>query len=327
MRISWRALTLVVVAVGFIAACGNDNPPPPPPAVPVGAQPGQPAVPAVPAQPAQGMASNFGTVTLAPGFTPDPHVAEGTSGGAIQATTLNPSCQGWVSQTPDHILVASGAFANLRLLVNGADQDLTLVVQRPDGSFACNDDAEGVHPIVQGNFAPGNYKIWVGSYEQGVQARYKLGITELTSTTAAQLGGGAAAGGTSNFGTVSLSPGFMPDPTVVQGTSGGAIQAATWSPNCRGWVSPTPDHLLAAAGNFDLLRVLVRSSSDTTLVVQKPDGQYLCDDDTEGRNPVIAGQFAAGTYKIWVGSYRQGQNSAYHVGFSELSSTRTRNIR
>ncbi|MCB9630810.1 MAG: hypothetical protein H6721_01455 [Sandaracinus sp.] len=90
--------------------------------------------------------SNFGTIALNPGFVPDPHTARGTSGGAIDANTLNPTCRGWISQQPDHLFVAQGAFSNLRFLVNGAGQDTTLVVQRPDGSYMCNDDTEGRDP-------------------------------------------------------------------------------------------------------------------------------------------------------------------------------------
>ena len=328
---------LISIALAGLVACGNQEAPPPPPPTATGVQPvipgqpGQPGQPIVPTNPG-GLQSNFGTVTLNPGFVPDPHVVQGTSGGSIDATTLNAACRGWVSQTPDHIFMAGGPFGNLRFLVNGGPQDLTLVVQKPDGSYACNDDAEGRNPIVQGTFAAGPHKLWVGSYNQGVNAQYNLGITELASTTAAQLGGGGGGGGgggsmASNFGTVSLTPGFVPDPHVVSGTSGGAIQASTWQAGCTGWVSQTPDHILDAQGNFGLMRVLVRSGSDTTLVVQKPDGSYLCNDDTEGRNPVIAGSFPPGPYKVWVGSYRQGQNASYQVGFSELAGTRSRDLR
>lgn len=323
---------MVVTMALTLAACGQDEAPPPPPPPTLTPSPTTPTAPTQPGQPAQpgNMESNFGTITLNPGFMPDPHVVQGTSGGAVSATTLNVACRGWISQTPDHIFVAGGAFSNLRFLVNGGSADLTLVIQKPDGSYACNDDAEGRNPIVQGNFGAGPHKIWVGSFDQGVNAQYNLGITELSSTTAAQIGapgGGSAGNLASNFGTVSLSPGFVPDPHVVNGTSGGAIQASTWQAGCTGWVSQTPDHILDAQGNFDLLRVLVRSSSDTTLVIQKPDGSYLCNDDTEGRNPVIAGSFPPGAYKIWVGSYRQNQTASYRLGFSQLASTRTRELR
>ena len=325
--------SISIALLGAVACSDEEAPPPPPPPSATGAGAGagtQPVQPTQPGQPTQagGQESNFGTISLEPGFVPDPHIVSGTSGGSIQAQTLNSTCRGWVSQTPDHIFQGGGSFDNLRFIVNGGANDLTLVVQKPDGTFACNDDADGRNPIVQGNFGQGPHKIWIGSYNQGVNAQYNLGISELASTTATQVGAPGGGGElASNFGTVSLEPGFVPDPHVVEGTSGGAIQATTWETGCTGWVSQTPDHILNAQGNFDLMRVLVRSSQDTTLVVQKPDGTYLCNDDTEGRNPVIAGSFAPGNYKVWVGSYRQGQNASYKLGFSELASTRTRELR
>ena len=180
---------LIIALMAFAIACGNrDQPPAPTPAPAVAVPPAAPAVPPpAPVPPAANLQSNFGTITLATGFTPDPHVAQGTSGGAINASTWNPTCSGWVSQTPDHIFVSSTAFANLRFIINST-QDTTLVLQKPDGTYLCADDTEGLNPIVQGAFPAGTYKVWIGSYEQGASAAYRLGVTELTSTTAASLG-------------------------------------------------------------------------------------------------------------------------------------------
>jgi len=130
--------------------------------------------------------SNFGTVSLNPGFVPDPHVVTGTSGGGTDASTLNNACAGWVSGTPDHLFVSGGNFTALRLLAHATD-DITLVVQKPDGTYVCNDDTEGLDPIVAAPFPPGTYKIWVGSYQQGTNTQYRLGFTELGGTTAASL--------------------------------------------------------------------------------------------------------------------------------------------
>ena len=125
--------------------------------------------------------------------------------------------------------------------------------------------------------------------------------------------------GDSNFGTVSLNPGFIPDPHTATGTSGGATDATSLGGGCVGYIAGTPDHLFNATGAFSTLRVMAHSTADITLVIQKPDGTYLCDDDTDGTNPVVEGSFAPGTYKVWIGSYEQGTNSPYTLGFSELA--------
>jgi len=129
------------------------------------------------------------------------------------------------------------------------------------------------------------------------------------------------AGGTdSNFGTVALATGFMPDPTIVQGRSGGARDASQISPGCNGWVDANkPDHIFNATTAYTNLRVLGHSTQDITLVMQKPDGTYVCNDDSEGTDPILVpGAMVPGAYKIWVGSYQQGAYADYHLGFTEI---------
>lgn len=136
----------------------------------------------------------------------------------------------------------------------------------------------------------------------------------------------------SNFGTISLSTGFMPDPKVAQGRSGGARDAATISPGCAGWIDAAkPDHIFIAQTPFGAnFRILAHStaqpSQDITLVIQKPDGTFMCNDDAAppATDPVLAGNsLLPGVYKIWVGSYQQGQFADYRIALTELSSVTT----
>lgn len=281
--------------------------------------------------------SNFGTVALRPGFVPDPHVVQGRSGGGQNASGIDAACRGWITSTPDHLFVAQDHFQSLRLVASSSD-DITLVVLRPDGQYMCNDDAEGRNPMIGGSFPAGTYAVWVGSYQQGVVAPYRIGFSELNSVTPSTLGsaGGGQAQATpvattgsgmqSNFGTVSLRAGFTPDPFVSQGTSGGSVEARQMSTMCRGWVSARPDHVFVAQSSFDNLKIMVRSDADTTLVIQDANGRWFCDDDTEGRNPVVGGRFAPGAYRVWVGSYRQGEMARYSIGFTELSNVGTMSL-
>ena len=133
-----------------------------------------------------GTESNFGTITLASGFGPAPQMASGNSGGAVNISALASECAGWVSAQPDHMLVAESDFTTLRILVK-SDEDTTLVVRKPDGTYACNDDAEELNPIVEGAFPAGTYRVWIGSYEQGTNSNYKLGVTTDAAMTVANL--------------------------------------------------------------------------------------------------------------------------------------------
>lgn len=122
----------------------------------------------------------------------------------------------------------------------------------------------------------------------------------------------------SNFGTITLAAGFQPDPNVAAGTSGGQRAASTMLQGCQGFISNTPDHILNLRTNFTFIRIFAESAADTTLVIQGPDGRVQCDDDTFQRNPAVQGPQNAGQYRVWVGSYRQGENSAYQLKITEL---------
>jgi len=127
--------------------------------------------------------------------------------------------------------------------------------------------------------------------------------------------------GGSNFGTVALSTGFLPDPHVAAGRSGGQRPAESLiAAGCRGYITSQPDHIFVAQTGFSFLRIMVSSPGDTTLIVQAPNGQVLCDDDGgSGLNPMVQGSFGPGTYYVWVGSYSEGQYHDYRLGFTELS--------
>jgi hypothetical protein len=124
-----------------------------------------------------------------------------------------------------------------------------------------------------------------------------------------------------NFGSVSLNTGFMPDPRMMSGTSGGGMSASAMGGSCRGWITPQPDHYMFLNTPFGWLRVYVQSGGDTTLVIRgpMPSMMTLCNDDRFGVNPAIEGSWAPGQYHIWVGSYSSGQMYPYQIGFTELS--------
>lgn len=127
-----------------------------------------------------------------------------------------------------------------------------------------------------------------------------------------------------NFGTINLSAGFDNDPRVVRVVSGGQTAASSAGSNCAGYVSRAPDvRLNYQAGSGLPLIISAASSDDTTLVVNGPDGRWYCDDDggVNGLNPAVRfNSPGSGRYEIWVGSYRQGQNSETRLHISEVSS-------
>lgn len=262
--------------------------------------------------------ANYGSIKIEAGFTPDPRLLPGTSGGTENAAALAAGCSGWISgELPDHILIAGTPLPKLRVLA-ASNQDVTLVIQRVGGGYACNDDAEGSSPEVKEAFPlAGIYRIWVGSFEKGINSAYQLVLTENPGTTAAGVLAAAAQPRNdipSNFGTIALAPGFAPDPITTAGTAGGTLNANTLSGGCSGWIAAIPDHVLSLAAPIEKLRILAHASSDVTLITQGPDGQYVCTDDAEGTNPILEGAFKPGSYKVWIGAFQQGQTAAYRLG-------------
>ena len=123
----------------------------------------------------------------------------------------------------------------------------------------------------------------------------------------------------SRFGVVPLHAGFSPDPRMVSGTALGEVEAKSMHRKCRGWISQTPDYLLDADTAFFKLHVLGRSSSDVLLVVRKPDGAVLCNDNRNGtKDPMIRSDFPIGTTQVWIGVRERGGTANYRLGFSEV---------
>jgi hypothetical protein len=131
-----------------------------------------------------------------------------------------------------------------------------------------------------------------------------------------------ALGGPPNYGYMPLNQGFMPDPVVAQGQAGGNLNSAQMvNPGCRGWITSTPDHVLQTQTGFQFFRIFVRSNVDTTLIVRRPDGQFMCNDDGgQGLNPMVQNSYwPPGEYQIWVGAYAQRATGAPHqIFFTEL---------
>jgi hypothetical protein len=126
------------------------------------------------------------------------------------------------------------------------------------------------------------------------------------------------------YGAINLTSGFRPDPVVVNVQSGGSNNAAqSIGGSCTGYVASAPDYRVNYTPGSLPLIISVNSSSDTTLVVNAPDGQWYCDDDggNQGMNPAVRfNQPRAGQYDIWVGTYGSASNQASQLNISELYS-------
>ena len=125
-----------------------------------------------------------------------------------------------------------------------------------------------------------------------------------------------------NYGELTLEAGFTPDPRIIPLRAGGDISARRAGSGCNGFITNAPDvRLHYDAGSFPLI-ISVDAGSDTTLVVNGPNGEFYCDDDSgEGTNPSIRlNNPRSGRYEIWVGTYASGSPQPARLHISEVGS-------
>jgi hypothetical protein len=160
-----------------------------------------------------------------------------------------------------------------------------------------------------------------------------LSLTLCTAHASALVAGALAVGSAAQaqpvqsppiFENVRIGPRFSPDPLVIRGISGGSVpvrsiagRAETPTGPCVGFVDEQPDHTLVLTSFFNFLSLQVESPEDTTILIKGPGGSW-CNDDLQGKNPGAAGQWLAGTYGIWIGSYEKNQYHPYVIRLSEV---------
>jgi hypothetical protein len=281
---------------------------------------------------------NYGSVTLATGFNPDPHTINVVAGGNIQASTLGGSCTGTISSSPDYRVTYTAGTTFPLIIRTSSGSDTTLVVNGADGSWYCDDDSAGSSNAQVRFNSPrsGVYDIWVGSYSSGTTPTATLMITELANDTPAPAPQPAPvpapqpapqpmppapqpdASMKATYGEITLSSGFTPDPRRIPLRAGGNIDVSGLGDQCQGSVARAPDFRIEYHAGRQPLIIRTDSTSDTTLVVNDPDGMWQCNDDGAGTDSagnssnaeLLFDKPPSGTYEIWVGTYGGGTAAA-----------------
>jgi len=259
----------------------------------------------------------FLTLDLAAGYPLDPFIVSLNGGGPIAANTLAEECTGYVSERPTITVNWSGEAEFVEAFFY-SDHDPVLVVETPDGSYLCNDDANDqlLDPVVQIDApAAGEYKIWVGSYDEAqlipgvlvltTRPEVNLGTFDLgglvkrpaitenlvesedvdrpsapttTITGTARLTASVAATVTAN----TLSAESLPFTASV--AVSGTIAAFEFPQEddviCNGLLEATPSATFNWEGADASLHIFFESDTDATLYVAGPDGQVFCNDDS-----------------------------------------------
>ncbi len=257
----------------------------------------------------------YGAHSLAPGFSPAPFTLEVVSGGDVdvKSLALADNCLGFAASDPDIVVELASGIDLVTFLVAG-EQDTTLIINLPNGSWSCNDDTNGLNPaLVYHKVTPGPYLIWIGSYAPETFDDATLYISEAGPETLPTTATGPDPARDSTYGEVTLAPLFQPSPFAVQFLGGGRSQAANFiaDPACHGFVSEAPDFSVIISESFADLHFAVYSPAAMNLIINGADGRWHCSDNQPGTNPVIGFDYApAGLYDIWVGSVEENNYAA-----------------
>ena len=124
---------------------------------------------------------------------------------------------------------------------------------------------------------------------------------------------------TAAYGEIELYSGFSGDPYTVSVLAGGSIDASTVDDSCAGTIASAPDFQITYDAGSLPLTIGATSSGDVTLVVNGPDGEWYCDDDSGGSNDaeLTFRRPSSGVYDIWVGSFG-GDSISAELFFTEL---------
>lgn len=271
--------------------------------------------------------ATYGTYNLNSGFTPDPHQINLTAGGPVNMSTATQGqCSGFASAAPDVRLHFQGGNYNEINFSAFSEGDTTLIINDPNGNWYCDDDSGGnLNPLLSFTPMSGQYDIWVGTYDRSLAAA-TLAISELPynpngNVSETSLGGGPDYSLPPTYGHYSLYSGFTPDPYEIPVVAGGEIDIAAYTNNqCVGYVAEAPDvRLDFTEGSYAELIFSVDAYDDTTLIINDPNGNWFCDDDSgvNGMNPALSLTPMSGQYDIWIGTYDNATARA-RLAISEL---------
>lgn len=270
------------------------------------------------------------SLDLQAGFPLDPFFVSVNGGGSVKASTLASNCTGYISQNPIVTVNWKGQADLVRAFVY-SDADSTLVVQTPEGKYACGDDAGAMlldPTLTLSNPSEGRYRVWVGTSAPNqlipsilvlttrsdiTLGTFDLGnlvkrptLPESPNATPEAFSASALGAATSRYagqvGMVTAS-----SPATISIKSEGAVPAfdLKLGTTCNGFVDQQPVYVFNWSGNVSNLTVYFEGARDTSLLVVTPSGQILCNDDSAdgaNANPVIPIPSPTdGRYAVFVG--------------------------
>lgn len=244
------------------------------------------------------------------------------------ATDFGEACVGFVTDEPATEFRIAGALP-MRIEVV-ADVDSVLVIEGPGGPHCKDDDVD--HNAALGRvWEPGDYKVWVGSYQRQEESFfYELNFVHFDpnadpvderaayfaslnkdaprapepSTPLVDAKHNALAlDGDATLGAIYLAPNaaateYELDLEVAERLT----QASNIHADCAGLIDPTtPDQMIVFAGGGPI-NFVVNSEDNTTIVARGPGDKIWCADNVLEQNPALhIADAEEGRYYFWFG--------------------------
>lgn len=275
--------------------------------------------------------ATFANINLRSNFVLDPFIVSVIGGGLLPASDLSADCAGYIPPNPSAALnLEEGDQALLRIFFY-SDDDTVMVVRTPSGEFVCEDDTNYLllDPTIDiADPEAGRYAIWIGTYAQGYLAPGFLAFSHsedvstatLDFSTLVERGPQPAYLDVPEFdaslidlaaepaaGVHAIASGF--GSLEIEAAGGGDISASSIDSLggiCVGFIPSAPVARIQVADDVDHITVFFNSTTDSTLMVFRPDGAYACNDDASGVNLNPSLSFTdvpAGEYLVYVGSF------------------------
>jgi hypothetical protein len=143
---------------------------------------------------------------------------------------------------------------------------------------------------------------------RGITAIVAIAITVVSLAIVATAGSAATAAQqapATAFITINPEAGFPLDPFIISLQAGGPVDASTVAKGCKGFVAKNPAVTVDYKGKAEMLKIFFYSDGDPVLLIQTPDGKFVCNDNT---NPALLDPTVTltkpgqGRYNVWLGS-------------------------
>lgn len=245
-----------------------------------------------------------GMVELAEHPNPPPLIADTV--GTHDANAIGEGCAGYLPDAPLVVLRVTEP-TTVRLWTE-SNADLVMLVRSENGEVRCDDDSGlDYNPEISTQLGPGDHRVWVGTFSEDERVRFSLHVEGgidlddpgLDFEGAPQL--------------ITLHPEQNHWGRTLSGRTIGDIPGARARPGCAGHV-PVQRHVALELDEPRQVRLVARAEVDLVLVLRRPDGSFLCDDDGAGDfDPQVTDLLQPGVHSIWVGTYQVNHASDFEL--------------